>query len=257
LNAASVEDVASFFKTYYAPNNAVLALSGDFDSKVALEKVRKAFEPIPAQPPPPKVDLAEPKQTGERRMAIDDPLARLTRIDIAYKVPPRLAPDDEAVRVLATVLSGGRSSRFFQQLVREQQLAASVTAGRGPDNGPGLFRIVAMVAPGKTPEALEAAIYGEIEKLKSGLVEVWEVEKARNTAKRGEVGGLTSSLNRAMVLADYAASFGDPGLAGQRIARVEKVTADDVKRVAATYLVPENRTVIVTRPRPAAKGGQQ
>jgi predicted Zn-dependent peptidase len=256
LNAASVEDVASFFRTYYAPNNAVLALSGDFDSKAALEKVRKAFEPIPAQPPPPKVDLTEPKQTGERRMTIDDPLARLARVDIVYKVPPRLAPGDEAVRVLGTVLSSGRSSRFFQQLVREQQLAASVNAFRGSENGPGLFRIVAMVAPGKTPEAVEAAVYGEIEKVKTGSVEAWEVEKARNNTRRSEVAGLTSSLNRAMVLADYAASFGDAGLANQRFARVEQVTAADVQRAAAAYLVPENRTVIVTRPRPVAKGGQ-
>ena len=114
-----------------------------------------------------------------------------------------------------------------------------------------------MVAPGKTPEALEAAVYAEIEKLKSGTVEAWEVEKARNSAKRQEVGGLTSSLNRAVVLADYAASFGDASLANQRIARTAKVTAADVQRVAATYLTPENRTVIVTRPRPAGKGGQQ
>jgi zinc protease len=136
-------------------------------------------------------------------------------------------------------------------------VATSATAARAGSNGPGLFRIVATVTPGKTPEALEAAIYGEIEKLKSGSVEAWEVEKARNNARRGEVGGLTSSLNRAMVLADYAASFGDAGLANQRFARVDKVTAADVQRVAATYLVPENRTVIVTRPRPATKGDPQ
>ena len=256
LNAASVDDVAAFFKTYYAPNNAVLALSGDFDSKAVLEKVRKAFEPIPAQPAPPKVDVTEPKQAGERRMAIDDGLAKLTRIDIAYKVPPRLAADDDAVRVLATVLASGRSSRFFQQLVREQQLATTANAFRGGGYGPGLFRIIATVAPGKTPEALEAAIYAEIEKLKSGGIEPWEVEKARTASKREEVGGLTSSLNRAITLADYAATFGDANLANQRIARVEKVTAADVQRAAATYLTPENRTVIVTRPRAAGKEGQ-
>jgi zinc protease len=123
LNAASVEDVASFFKTYYAPNNAVLAIVGDVDTKTTIEKVRKAFEPIPSQPAPPKVDLAEPKQTAERRQQLDDALARLTRLDIVYKVPPRLTADDDALQVLGTVLSSGRSSRLFQQIVREQQLA--------------------------------------------------------------------------------------------------------------------------------------
>jgi zinc protease len=141
LNAASVEDVASFFKTYYAPNNAVLAIVGDVDTKTTLEKVRKAFEPIPSQPPPPKVDLTEPKQTAERRQQLEDPLARLTRLDIVYKAPPRLTADDDALQVLGTVLSSGRSSRLFQKIVREQQLAPNVSAGRDGAIGPGLFRV--------------------------------------------------------------------------------------------------------------------
>ena len=126
LNAASVEDVASFFKTYYAPNNAVVAIVGDVDAKTTIEKVRKAFEPIPAQPAPPKVDMTEPAQTAERRQTLDDPLARLPRIDVVFKVPPRNTADDDALQVLGTVLSSGRSSRLFQQIVREQQLAPNV-----------------------------------------------------------------------------------------------------------------------------------
>jgi zinc protease len=253
LSAASVDDVASFFRTYYAPNNAVLAIVGDVDPAVALQKVRKAFEPISAQTPPPAVDLSEPKQTAERRQTIDDPLARLARVDIAFKVPPRAMADDDALQVLGTVLSSGRSSRLFQQLVREQQLSPNVQAGRDGAIGPGLFRVAGVVTPGKTTEALEAAIYAEIEKIKAGPIEAWEIEKARNNAKRAVVGGLTSSLNRAVTLAEFAASYGDTSRINQRTERIAKVTAADVQRVARQYLVPENRTVVVTMPKGPAR----
>jgi len=259
LNAASVEDVASFFKTYYAPNNAVVAIVGDVDTKTTLEKVRKAFESIPSQPAPPAVDLTEPNQTAERRRQLDDPLARLTRLDIVYKVPPRLTADDDALQVLGAVLSSGRSSRLFQKIVREQQLAPNVSAGRDGAIGPGLFRVIGTVSPGKTAEALEAAVDAEIGRVKNGPIEDWEMEKARNNAKRGVVGGLTSSLQRAIQLAEFAASYGDATLINQRVDRLMKVTAADVQRVAKTYLVPENRTVVVTSPKAQMKstGGVQ
>jgi zinc protease len=258
LNAASVDDVASFFRMYYAPNNAVLAIVGDVDAKSTLEKVKKAFGLIPSQPTPPSVDMTEPVQNAERRKVIEDPLARLTRVDMVFKAPARGTPDDDAVRVLATVLGGGQSSRLYQQIVREQQLSPAVSASISGSIGPDLFRVMAMVAPGKTPEAVEAAVYAEIGKVASGPVADWEVEKARNLAKRSVVGGLTSSLTRAILLADYAAAEGDPGRINGRIDRIARVTAADVQRVARTYLTPENRTVVTTVPKAATapKGGQ-
>jgi predicted Zn-dependent peptidase len=246
LNAASVEDVASFFKTYYAPNNAVLAIVGDVDTRTTIDKVRKAFEPIPSQPAPPKVDLTEPRQTAERRQQLDDPLARLTRLDMVFKVPPRLTPDDDALQVLGSVLSSGRSSRLFQKIVREQQLSPNINAGRDGAIGPGLFRVIGAVTPGKTVEALEAAVVAEIERVKNEPIAEWELEKARNNAKRAVVGGLTSSLQRATQLAEFAASYGDANLINQRVDRIMKVTASDVQRAARMYLTPENRTVVVT-----------
>lgn len=255
LNAASVEDVASFFRTYYAPNNAVVAIVGDIDTTATLDKVRAAFGSIPSQPAPPAVDLTEPKQTAERRHTMDDALARLTRVDIIYKVPPRNTADDDAVQVLGTVLSGGRSSRLYQQIVREQQLSPNLFAGRDGAVGPGLFQVSAPVAPGKTAAALEQAVYAEIEKLKTTPIADWELEKARNNAKRQVVNGLTSSLQKATQLAQFAAFYGDPGLINQRIERIAKVTAADVQRVARAYLVPENRTVVVTTPKATSQGG--
>jgi predicted Zn-dependent peptidase len=257
LNAASVEDVASFFKTYYAPNNAVLVIVGDVDAKATIEKVRKAFGSIPSQPQPPRMDLTEPPQKAERRQSVDDPLARLPQVAMVFKVPPRLTPDDAAVQVLSTVLSSGRSSRLFQQLVREQQLSPSPVAFRDPSTATGLFGVLATVNPGKTPEALEQAILAELEKLKTAPIAQWELEKAQNNAKRVVVGGLTSSLQRATQLAEFAAEFGNAELINQRVDRITKVTAADVQRVARTYLTAENRTVVITIPKPAAgnKGG--
>ena len=259
LNAASVEDVASFFKTYYAPNNAVLVIVGDVETKATLDRVRKAFEAIPSQPPPPKVDLTEPRQTAERRQRLEDPLARLARLDLAYKVPPRLTPDDDALQVLGTVLSSGRSSRLFQKIVREQQLSPGVNAGRDGALGPGLFRVMGTVTPGKTVEALEASVLAEIERVKNEPIAEWELEKARNNAKRAVVAGLTSSLQRATQLAEFAASFGDASLINQRVDRLMKVTAADVQRVARTYLTAENRTVVVTAPKAQTRteGGER
>ncbi len=258
LSAASVDDVASFFKTYYAPNNAVLAISGDVNTAEALAKIRKYFEAIPAQPAPAPVTVDEKPQTAERRAVLEDPMARLSRIDIGYKIPAMGSKDDEALSVLSTVLSSGRSSRLYEAIVRQKQLSPGIGGGPNQERGVGMFRFVGTLAPGKTMAELEAALYEEIEKVKKGPIADWEIEKARNAARRSIVGTLTSSLSRAITLAQDAVFFNEPGRINARPARIGAVTAADVQRVASTYLVPERRTVVITNPKPAAaKGGVQ
>jgi predicted Zn-dependent peptidase len=257
LSAASVEDVAAFFKTYYAPNNAVLAIVGDVRTAECLEKVRKYFEPIPRQPAPAPVDMTEPPPSGEKRVTLEDALARLTRVDIAFKVPPSSSPDDEALSVLATVLGSGRSSRFYEAVVHQGQLATNVGAGKGESRGPGLFNVSITVAAGKSAEEAERAVYAEIEKVKDAPPADWEIGKARSSAKRSVVAGLQSSLQRAILLSQYALFYDDPGRINTRATRIGAVTAADVQRVAKQYLVPANRSVIVTTPKPAAgRGGE-
>jgi zinc protease len=256
LDAASVEDVAAFFKTYYAPNNAVVAIVGDVDTKATIEKARKYFESIPSQPAPPAVDVTEPAQTEERRATLEDALARLTRLDMAYKVPPSSSADDDALTVMATILSGGRSGRFYEAIVREKQLATNVSAGSGESRGPRLFNIVGMAQPGKSVADLEAAIDQEIEKLKTGPIADWEIEKARTGARSGFVNSVGSSLQRAMLLSQYAMFYDKPDLINTRAESIAKITAADVQRVAKQYLVKTGRTVVVTIPKAApAKGG--
>ncbi|HSK08783.1 MAG TPA: pitrilysin family protein [Vicinamibacterales bacterium] len=254
LAAATVDDVAQFFKTYYAPNNAVLAIVGDVKTEEALAKVRRYFEPIPSQPPPPAPDMTEKPQTAEKRQTIDDPLARLARVDIVYHIPPSLTADADALSVLATILSSGRSSRFFENIVRQKQLSQGVSASAGESRGPGLFRVGGMVMPGKPVADLEQAIYEEVDRVKTGAIEPWEIEKARNNAKRGFVSTLTSSLSRAVMLSQLAVFYDDPNLINTRYERLSGITAADVQRVAKQYLTVENRTVVITNPKPAAAG---
>jgi zinc protease len=255
LDAASVEDVAAFFKMYYAPNNAVIAIVGDVDAKSTIEKVRKYFGAIPSQPAPPAVDMTEPQQAEERRATLEDPLARLTRVDMAYKVPPSSSPDDDALTVMATILSGGRSGRFYEAIVREKQLATNVSAGSSESRGPGLFNVVGMMQPGKSAADLEAAIDTEIEKLKTGPIADWEIEKARTGARSGFVNSVGSSLQRAILLSQYAMFYDKPDLINTRAESIAKVTAADVQRVARRYLVKTGRTVVTTAPKAApAKG---
>jgi predicted Zn-dependent peptidase len=223
-----------------------------------LAKVEKYFGGISAQPAPPKVDMSEPPQKEERRLTLEDSLARLPRIDMAYKIPPGSSPDRDALSVLGTVLSGGRSSRFYESIVRQKQLSSGVGAGSSGAVGPGLFSISATALPGKTLPELEEAIDGEVDRLKTAPIADWEIEKARIGARRSLVAGLGSSLNRAVQLSEDALFYNDPDRINTRADRIAKVSAADVQRVATQYLIKTNRSVVLTMPKaPAAgRGGQ-
>ncbi len=254
LNAATVKDVAEFFRTYYAPDNAVLSMAGDFKSDEALSKIEKYFGNVPSQPPPPAPDMTEPKQTAERRKTLDDPLAQLTRIDIAYKIPPGNTPDWYALAVLGDVLSTGQSSRLYQKLVREKQVALQANAGAMERRGPSLFIATLMVTPGKDPAEVEKLFYEEVERVKSETVTDAEMEKVRMSVRRGDVEQLQGTLYRAQALGENAVFYNDPGVINTSSEKIKKVTKQDIQKVARTYLTEANRTVVVTTPKPSAEG---
>ena len=249
LTAAATEDVASFFQAYYAPNNAILAVTGDVTTAKVRELARKYFDSIPAQPAPPAVDITQAAQGGERRLNLEDPLARLPRIDISYRVPSNLSPDDDSIDAISRVLAGGRSSRLYESIVRRQQLAVNVAAFAPDSRGPRLFRIVVTPTPGKSLEEVEAAVYAEIELMKTKPVADWELDKARNGARRQLVTDVGSSLSRAINLAEYALIYNDPGMINTRWDRIAKLNAADIQRIAKQYLTADSRSVIVTRPK--------
>jgi predicted Zn-dependent peptidase len=255
LNAASVADVQAFFKMYYAPNNAVLTLVGDFKTADALAFVKKYFDNIPRQADPPPVDATEPEQKAERRTSVDDQLARLPRVDIGYKTVPGNTADFYALQVLANVLGSGGSSRLNQKLVREKEMVTGANSFAQESRGVGGFYVSATPRTGKKNEEVEAAVYDEIARLQKEPIADWELQKAKSGARRNFINGLQSSMGRANSIGQYAVYYGDPNLINTRIDKVNAVTKEDVQRVANKYLVQTNRTVVITVPKAGAGRG--
>jgi zinc protease len=253
LTAASVEDVAEFFKMYYAPNNAVLTLVGDFKTAEALAKIKASFESIPRQPNPPSVDMTEPTQKQERRANLEDALARATRIDIAFKAAAGNTADFYALQVLAAALQGGQSSRLYQKLLKEKEMVTGVGGFMDERRGLGAFYTNATLRPGIKSEDVESLIYAEIERLKKEPIADWELQKAKNSTRRNFINGLQSSLSRAVTLGTFISYYNDPSLMNTRLEKVAAVTKEDVQRVANKYLADTNRVVIVTTPKAKPK----
>jgi zinc protease len=256
LNAATVDDVASFFKTYYAPNNAVLSIVGDFKTDEVLGKVEKYFGNIPGQPAPPTPDMTEPKQAAERRKTIEDPLAQLARSDIADKIPPGNTPDWYALAVLGQLLSSGQSSRLFQKMVRETQVAQQAQAGADESRGTSLFIASLLVSPGKDPAEAEKIFYAELDRMKNEPATDVEMQKVRMMVRRSDVEQLEGTLGRARSLGENAVYYNDPNVINSSSDMVNKVTKADMQRVAQTYLTQNNRTVVITLPKPRTGGAQ-
>ena len=248
LDAATVDDVKDFFRIFYAPNNAVLALVGDLEPGEALEKVKKYFGSIPSQPAPPKVDLTEPGHDGERRETIYDPLARLPQLIIGYHTPPGNTSDNYAIQVLANILGTGESSRLYQHLVKEKQLATTFEVQADARIGPSMLYILAMPRPGVKPEDLEKGIYDEIEAVRKDGVTEREMDKARTQFLRQQIQTRQSSLNTAQRMSQYAVYFDDPDLVNTLYDKLGAVTGEQVKQAAAKYVVPKGRSVITTLP---------
>ena len=252
LNAATIEDAEAFFKTYYAPNNAVLALVGDFKSDVALGLIKKYFERIPAQTAPTPPDMSEPEQKAERRKVIDDSFAQTAKLDIVYKIPPGNTPDWYALDFLGHVLSNGISSRLYQKLVKEKEIALSVYADANEQRGPSLFWFSVMARPNTDLSELEKLIYEEITRLQNELVSQEEVEKVQMQLRRQRATQLYSTRSRANALGHFAVYYHQPELINTVWDKYDQVTQTDLQRVARSYFKETSRTVVTTLPKPAA-----
>ncbi len=248
LNAATVDDVASFFRTYYAPNNAVVAIVGDVDTTATLAKVEKYFGSIPRQPSPMPVDLSEREMNGERREVIQDPLARVARLSIGYRIPPATHADWPALSAAGQILGGGESSRLYQRVVKDKEICTSIGSGAGSRVGPGIFTITCTLRPGKNIADAETAIEEEINQMRTTAVTPEELQRIRISSRRGAVSLRESSIGRAQSLADNAAIYNDPNRINTTPEKVSSVPAADVQRVTSTYLKTSNRVVVHTLP---------
>jgi predicted Zn-dependent peptidase len=248
LNAATVDDVAGFFRTYYAPNNAVVAIVGDVDTKATLAKIEQYFGSIARQPEPARVDLSEREMTGERRDTVQDPLARIARLNLGYRIPPAAHADWPALSAAGQILGAGESSRLYQRLVKDQELCSGIGSGAGARVGPGLFTVTCSVRPGKSIADAEAAIDEEVNRLRTAAVTPDELLRVRISSRRGAVNLRESTIGRAQTLADNAVLYNDPNRINTNPEKISSVTAADVQRVVSTYLKNSNRVVVHTLP---------
>ena len=259
LDAATLDDVKGFFKTYYAPNNAVLAVVGDFDEKVLKAKIDQYFAQIPRQDEPPAVEFDEHLNRGEKRTALTDNLARVGRFEAAYKTVDGANPDSYPLQVLSRIMSGGRLSRLYKAVV-DQKLALNANMGGQFGRGPSLFSVTATVPDPANFAKVEAAVDAEISKLQSGGVTSAELERAKTQLRAatmigggggrrgGGGGGANTALGRANALTQNAVYFNDPDRINNNLTKLCAVTADDIKRVANLYLNKQNRVVLTVAP---------
>jgi len=257
LQHITLEQAHAYFHTYYAPNRATLVLAGDVEPRAAIALVRRYFEKIPRHDEPPPVDATEPPQDGERT-AVVRKNAELPAVLIGYHGVAVKDPDRPVFDLLERVLSGGESTRLYQDLIREHEIATGVEASNEWGIDPDVFWVYAQARPGKTAAQLTARIDAVMQRLAAEPVPADELRKAKNVLQADFVKGLKTVSGKANQLGFFQTVFGDYRAMFGLEAAWEAVTADDIRRVAGARLVPTNRTVIVLEPvhtgRPAREG---
>jgi predicted Zn-dependent peptidase len=252
LNAATVKDAEEFFRVYYAPNNAVLSLVGDFKTDMALGLIKKYFDKIPAQPAPVAPEINEPAQKGERRKILEDGFAQTPRLDVIYKIAPANTPDWYALEFLGNLLSDGVSSRLYQKFVKEKELALSVSADASEMRGPALFWFSIMARPNIDLAEMEKLLYDEIARVQATGVTDAEVRKVRMQLRRRRAQQLYSTRARANSLGHFAVYYNDPNLINSIWDHYDRITRTDLQKVALKYFTESNRSVVTTMPKPVA-----
>src|SRR3954451_9092669 len=248
LEAASVDDVREFYQTYYVPENATLVIVGDFDLVQAKAIVSQYFGRVPkAEHPVPRDIPKEPPQTREKRVTVEAPWP-LPAVVVAYHITYNGHPDSYPLHIASKVLSDGQSSRIYQKLVYEKQLAVAAFGGANLIEDPNLFYAVAIVQPGHTPEEAANALITELERLKAEPISEHELQRTKNQFARDCILGRESNQQKALQLAHAVVIHRDIATADGEFEIFQNITAADVQRVARTYFTPENRLVLTVMP---------
>jgi zinc protease len=253
LKRLTLDDLKEYYKTYYNPSNAFLVVVGDFQKEKLLPRIEKAFGSYPKGVVPNQERDKETSQMGERRIFVKKE-AQLPTILMAYHVPNLRDPDSYVLEVIATLLSGGKSSRLYQNLVREKRLVLSADADYSLlSYDPYLFYLSAEPLPNKETAEVEKALDQEIERLQKELVSERELEKVKNQMEASFIFGQDSIFYQAMVLARNEIAFGWKVI-DDYLPFIRKVTPEDIQRVAKKYLISDNRTVGILIPLPPKEG---
>ena len=258
IEAAKLDEVQKFFETYYAPNNAVLTIVGDFDPAEAKKMVEKYFAPIKASQLPAQPDLTEPKQEKEKRVDKKDPLAPRPAVAVGYHMPDRNTPEYYAMGLLEQMLIEGDDSLLHEQLVQKRGLTDSVEGGINllgnmfNYNGPMLLTADVKYDPTTRTETVIEAIDTVVEPLRTKPVDQASLDRARVKLRSslydtmGEFGG----FGLMDLLASFALFDDDPARVNTLVTQFEKVTPEQVQKTAQEYLRPSNRTIVVVEPAP-------
>jgi predicted Zn-dependent peptidase len=242
INSVTLEEAQAFKQKYYTPNNCVLAVVGDIYPQKAIPLVEKYFGDIPRGDDPPLFRTVEPKQLGERRVRFE--FDAEPQLMIGYHKPTFPSKEDAAATVLAYILTTGRTSRIYKDIIQDKQLAVSVNAGQSPGvRFPNLFTFSAAPRSPHTLEEVEKAILEHVERVKTEPVSEHELQKVKNNIDASYIRSMSSNMGIASTLVRYQLLFGDWKLFLKYRELVTSVTAADIMDFAKTYLTPENRTV--------------
>jgi predicted Zn-dependent peptidase len=256
LEAATLEDVQAFFRTYYAPNNAVLVVTGDFTPADARAMIAKYFGSIPSQPQPPKPDLTEPRQEAAKRFSKDDSLATRPALAFAYHMPERNTPEYYAMGLIDQILLQGDDSMLRQALVQERGMASSVDGGINllgnmfNYNGPMLWMGYLFHDIDTPADSIQAVIEAVVERLRTTPVEEETLERAKVKFRSAFYGNLGDffGFGRADLLASFALFDNDPARINTIEAQIAAVTPELILKTAGEYLRPTNQTLLTVNP---------
>jgi len=256
IEGFTTEDCLEFYRTYYAPNNAVLVIVGDVAEAALLKRLSQAYGAIPASTLPLEDVRPEAPQTAERRVEVKKPTAT-EKLTVGYHSPAMGDFDHPALSLLSEVLFGGRASRLHQKVVRELELATEVRAFVGPFRDPGLFEVFASAREGHTAEEILAVIDAEFERIKTEPITPEEIARAAARLELSLLAGLETVDGKASTLGFYEIVLGRPGAAFERLETTRRITASDLLRVARRYLLPRYRSVILVRPDLSAESTEE
>ncbi len=257
LDAATLDEVAEFFSTYYAPNNAVLTVCGDFDPEETRTLIDRYFGPIargPDVPPLPGAPDLEPRIGAEIREIVEGEIA-LPRVYLAFRVPPYGTDDFYAADVAAHLLAAGKSSRLYRSLVRERRIAQDVVAFAFPIvTGAAMLVVWATASPGVEPEELERHLLAEIDALGRAEAPAAEVEKAVTGIESGQIIALQQVSERADQISMFTTLFDDPERINHELDSYRDVSPEAIRRIALSHLGTDNRVVLTYVPRVSGAG---
>jgi zinc protease len=249
LEAASVDDVRDFWRTYYVPSNATLTLVGDFDPDQALQYVQQYFGRIPKPSKPVPRDIpAEPPMTREKRVTLEEGWP-LPAVVVAYHITYDGHPDSYPLHMASKILSDGNSSRIYRKLVYETALALTAFGGGNIIEHPNLFFAVGIVQPGRSPADVEHALITELDRMRNEPVSEHELQRAKNQFARDYIVARETVQEKAAQLAHAVVIHNDIRTADGEFEIFQNITAADIQRVAQTYFTPTNRLVLTIMPR--------